>query len=154
MTMAMLGTLEPGLPAEADIEAARVASRALAQFSGAGSVRIEAEGETGVRQSFVLPATAVRLLTDVLAGLAEGCAVSVVRDDKELTTQQAADMLNVSRPYLIGLLEDGALPHHKTGTHRRVLLRDLQVYQQARMIETRAALRELVEQAQELGMGY
>ena len=154
MTTAMLRTLEPGSPSEADIEAAQVASRALAHFSGDDSVHVEVVGEAGTRQSFVLPATAVRLLTDVLAGLAEGRTVVIMQDNKELTTQHAADMLNVSRPYLIRLLQEEKIAYHKVGTHRRIFLRDLQAYREAQMIESAALLDELVAEAQELDMGY
>ena len=91
---------------------------------------------------------------DVLAGLARGRRVVVVPEDAELTTQQAADMLNVSRPYLIGLLEAGKIAHRRVGMHRQVLLRDLEAYRAARRVESAAALDELAAQAQELGMGY
>ena len=154
MTLAMLKTVEPGSPSKADMEAAQEASRALARFSGKGGVRVEAEGDHEARQSFILPATAVRLLTDVLARLAEGRTVVVMPTDAELTTQQAADMLNVSRPHLIKLLEDGTLPHHKAGTHRRITLRDLEAYRRHRAAEANTALDELAQQAQELDMGY
>lgn len=154
MTLPMLRTLEPGSPSEADMEAAQEASRALARFGSKGGVRVEAEGEHDARQSFILPATAVRLLTDVLAQLAEGRTVVIMHDDAELTTQQAADMLNVSRPHLIKVLQENRLQHHRVGTHRRILLRDLQAYRETQMTETNAELDRLTEQAQELNMGY
>ena len=136
------------------MNAAQEASRALGRFSGKGGVRVEAEGDHGAKQSFILPATAVRLLTDILAHLAEGRTVVVMHDDAELTTQQTADMLNVSRPHLIKLLQEGRLKYHKVGTHRRVTLRDLQAYRKRRGAEANAALDELAQQAQELDMGY
>lgn len=154
VTLAMLRRVKPGSPSEAEVEAAQAASRVLARFSGRGCVRVEAEGEHEARQSFVLPATAVRLLTDVLAYLAEGRAVVIMPDDTELTTQQAADMLNVSRPYLIKLLQEEKLPHHMVGTHRRVTLRDLRAYRERRAAEVSTALDELAQQAQELNMDY
>lgn len=154
MTLAMLKTVEPGSPSEADMEAAQEASRALARFSGKGGVRVEAEGDHEVRQSFILPATAVRLLTDVLARLAEGRTVVIMHDDAELTTQQAADMLNVSRPHLVKLLQEKQIEYHKVGTHRRITLRNLQAYRKRRATEVAAALDELAQQAQELDMGY
>lgn len=101
MSSAMLKTVKSGLLPEADIEAARDASRALARLGSRGGVHVQAE-EGGERQDFVLPATAVRLLTDMLALLAQGRSVVVMPEDAELTTQQAADMLNVSRPYWSG----------------------------------------------------
>lgn len=153
MTLPMLTAVEPGSPSEADMKAAQEASRALARFSG-GGVRVEAQGDHEAKQSFILPAAAVRLLTDILAHLAEGRSVVVMHDDAELTTQQAADMLNVSRPHLIKLLQDGQLKHHKVGTHRRVTLRNLQAYRKRRTAEAGAALDELAQQAQELDMGY
>lgn len=72
----------------------------------------------------------------------------------ELTTQEAADMLNVSRPHLVKLLEEGVLPFHKTGRHRRVRFADLMVYRDARQKESESAMAELAEQAQQLRMGY
>ena len=154
MTLATLKTVEPGFPSQADMEAAQEASRALARFSGKGGVRVEAEDGHEPSQSFILPAPAVRMLTDVLAILADGRSVAIMPDDAALTTQVAADMLNVSRPHLIKLLEEGKLQHHKAGTHRRIMLRHLTEYRQARDAEARAALDELAQQAQDLDMGY
>lgn len=154
MSAALLRSVESGLLSEPDMEMAQDASRALARLGLGGGVRVEAGGEGEARQTFVLPAKAVRLLTDMLALLATGRSVVVMPDDAELTTQQAADLLNVSRPYLVKLVEGGALPHHKVGTHRRIRLRDLMAYRTQRAVESRAALDELTQQAQELDMGY
>ena len=101
-----------------------------------------------------LPTSALRLLVDILAELAGGNAVKVVPIHAELTTQEAADLLNVSRPHLVKLLEDGALPHHKTGKHRRVRFADLMQFKTQRDQDSERAMAELATQAQELGMGY
>jgi len=141
-------------PKDAERREAEHASRALARLSGQDRVRVEAVADNLPPQMFVLPAQAVRLLTDMLALLAQGRGVAVLPEDAELTTQQAADVLNVSRPYLVHLLEAGTIPFHKTGTHRRVRLADLLAYRTRRQAESRAALDELTAQAQELGLGY
>ena len=110
------------------------------------------EGRT--KESVVLPAAAARLLKEILACLAEGKSVSIVPEQVELSTQQAADLLNVSRPYFIGMLEGGKIPSRKVGTHRRVHARDVLVYKQAIEAERARALDALAEQAQHLKLGY
>lgn len=154
MAMSMLKAVEPGFVSDADRLAAQEASRALAKLSGNGGVQVDAQADTGERQTFVLPAAAVRLLTDMMAQLAEGRSVAVMPRHAELTTQQAADLLNVSRPYLVSLLEQDKLPFKKVGTHRRVQLQDLLAYMEARNKVSDDAMDALAAEAQELGMGY
>lgn len=140
------------LPDAHDAEMARTSSRLLAACIGQGpSARLRViDGDAEIE----VPVSALRMLVDILANMAEGNAVSIVPIHAELTTQQAADFLSVSRPHLVGVLERGELPHHKVGTHRRVFFRDLLDYRAQRMSQSRAALDALAEQAQKLGMGY
>jgi excisionase family DNA binding protein len=93
-------------------------------------------------------------LLEILNQMAQGNAVTIIPIHAELTTQQAADVLNVSRPFVIKLIEDKALPCKMVGTHRRVLFSDLMAYKRAIDAERLKVLDELAAQAQELGMGY
>jgi excisionase family DNA binding protein len=102
----------------------------------------------------VLPRAAAVLLRELLTEMARGNAISLLPVHMEFTTQQAADFLNVSRPYLIGLLEKGAIPFHKVGTHRRIGFSDLESYKKRSLAKSNAAMDELAGQAQELGLGY
>lgn len=138
-------------PTPRDAELARDSRQALSRFlegDRASSVRIRIAGDTDV----VLPAPALRLLDQILGEMAKGNAVTLVPHHAELTTQQAADVLNVSRPHLVKLLEEGAIPHHKVGTHRRVRLEDVLAYKHAIDAKRLETLRELAELSQELGL--
>lgn len=144
------------LPDEKEIAAAVESSRQLAAFltTKFETQRIELAYETQQREVVELPTLALRLLVEILSELALGNAVKVVPIHAELTTQEGADMLNVSRPHLVKLLDQGALPHTKTGRHRRIRLADLMTYKEQRDRASLAAVDELAAQAQELGMGY
>ncbi len=108
-------------------------------------------GEAG---EIALPPQAVEVLAEVLTHLAEGKEVTVAAHPAEMTTQQTADFLRVSRPFLVNLLERGEIPFRKVGSHRRVLFEDAARYKR-RVDEKRLKiLEELAAQAQELGLGY
>lgn len=144
------------LPDEKEMNAAVESSRQLAAFlsTKVETLRIELVNEKQQREVIELPTFALRLLGDILNELALGNAVKVVPIHAELTTQEGADMLNVSRPHLVKLLDEGALPHTKTGRHRRIKFADLIAYKEQRDQASYAAMEELAAQAQELGMGY
>jgi excisionase family DNA binding protein len=92
------------------------------------------------------------VLLEAAGTLARGDRVASVAVTRDLTTQAAADLLGVSRPYLISLLESGQLPFHKTGSHRRVALADLLRYKKERDRTRRGALRDLTQESQKLGL--
>lgn len=106
------------------------------------------------QHDLILPRAALDLLRKLLAEMAQGHAVTIVPVHAELTTQEAADMLNVSRPYLVKLLREEQIPHAMVGSHRRVRLHDLLAYKQRQDERSGEALEKLAEQAQELDMGY
>ncbi|MHB1564034.1 MAG: helix-turn-helix domain-containing protein [Leptospirillum sp.] len=103
-------------------------------------------------ESIVLPEPLFELVQEVVEILAKGDAVSIVPVHKELTTQQAADLLNVSRPYLVSLLEKGEIPFTKTGGHRRIKFADLMGYKNKRDEERRKKLAELTKLSEEYGL--
>ncbi len=108
----------------------------------------------GKKTDIEIPEAAARLLVDILAQMAGGHAVAVTTVEKELTTQQAADLLNVSRPYLVKLLETNQIPHRKVGSKRRVLAQDVLAFKEKQTKQRLKTLAALSKQAQELDMGY
>ncbi len=150
---ALLERTEPTAPTANEMKLATESVSRLARVvkNRRQSVRVQIESD---QEAIAIPMSAFRLFANILAEMAKGNAVTLIPIHAELTTQQAADLLNVSRPYLVRLIEEGTLPARMVGTHRRVLFEDLMRYKH----ETRAlrlkALEELSAQAQELNMGY
>jgi len=137
------------LPSQEDTTLAQRASRALAKTQPTElRVRLD-EG-----QELILPRSATRLIVHLLTEMAQGNAVTIIPIHANLTTQEAADYLNVSRPHLIGLLEAGKIEYHKTGTHRRVRFQDLVKYQEAAEKRRREIMEELAAQSEAEDMGY
>lgn len=99
-----------------------------------------------------IPLTALRLLAKVLKGLSEGKPVQVVPIDMEVSTQVAADILNVSRPFLIKLLEDGKVPYSKVGRHRRIKFEDVVAYKKKMQVNRRELLSEMMQDDEESGL--
>ncbi len=149
-------THETTTPTEADTMLARESLQRLSHYSGASKTDliIHIQGDEQPGEDIALPMPAFRLLKDILAEMAKGHGVTLLPVRAELTSQQAADLLNVSRPYLIGLLEEGKIPFRLVGQHRRVRLDELMAYKR-KDDETRCRIAdELTADAQELGMGY
>ena len=124
-------------------------SRLLGNIPNAERARVSLDGN-----DLILPRQALALLRDILVEMAQGNAVTIVPTHAELTTQEAANTLNVSRPHVVKLLETGKIPFTKAGTHRRIRYQDLVAYQDKRTKESMDALSELAAQAQEHDMGY
>ena len=146
-------TREPTMEAS---ERARTALLRLEPLTLAERVEtyVSVRSPTGEEVSVTLPSEAVSALIDVLGQIANGSAVTIVPMNAEVTTQQAADFLNVSRPFLIGQLDARAIPYRKVGTHRRVRMSDLLAYNERDDAERRAIADELSAEAQKLGLGY
>lgn len=108
----------------------------------------------GTEDPIDLPGPAKRMLEQTLSYLAEGKSVVVLAEPAELSTQEAADILRVSRPYLVKLVESGQVPFRRVGKHRRLLTEDVLAYK-ARLDDDRLkTLEKLAEESQELGLGY
>ncbi len=105
-------------------------------------------------EAMEIPASAFHALKLVVQGMSRGQTMTVVPHGKELTTQEAADLLHVSRPHLVKLLDDGIIPHYKVGTHRRVRIEDVLDYRELRASTRREKLDELTRLSEELEGGY
>jgi excisionase family DNA binding protein len=154
MTLALLDAQETVVPSEQDSTLARESSRVLSRHLAGGDVVNLAVREAGHTEMVALPVAAVRLLLEMLTQMAQGNPVTLMPLHAELTTKEAAEHLNVSRPFLIGLLEKGEIPFRKVGTHRRVLFKDLLAYKRRTDAARLHALDELAEEAQKLDLGY
>lgn len=141
-------------PSAQDAAIARVSGQLLSRYARQKrplTLRVtDAEQDRPIE----LPAGAVALLMDILEAMAAGRGVTIIPENAELTTVEAAGALNVSRPYLIKLLDDGVIPHRKVGKHRRIRMEDVVAYKARDDREREAILDQLVSEAQEQDMGY
>ncbi len=149
--MVMTTSRQPESPTEMEARLAGESSRRLARYARR-DLKIRLAGKSS--EVITLPATAVRLLVRLLSEMAAGNRMTLVPVHAEMTTQQAADALGVSRPFLVKLLDTGRIPSRKVGTHRRVSFNDLLAYRQKIDRRRLKSLSELTAQAQELNMGY
>ncbi len=135
-----------------ELEAARAAADRLADAANGDEAHKCFVYDTQNEEPSELPAGAVAVLRDLLVFMSRGHGITMFPRLAELTTMQAADMLNVSRPYLIKLLESGDIPYRYVGRHRRVRLEDVIGYKEAIDRRREAVLDELVAESQELGL--
>jgi excisionase family DNA binding protein len=131
-------------------ESAGRLARQLAKANG--SVQLRVTDPDGTSETVTIPTAAFRLLVTIVAEMASGNAMRLIPHHAELTTQEAAELLNVSRPYLVRLLDEGRIPFHRVGTHRRVLFKDVATYRAEHRRARGAALDELTGLDQELGL--
>ena len=141
-------------PTAQDASLARISGQRLARFARRKKPLSLKVTEAGKEQPIELPAGAVRLLMDVLETMAAGRGVTIIPENAELTTVEAASMLNVSRPYLIKLLDEKVIPHRLVGKHRRILIDDVMAYKKRIDAAREDVLAQLTAEAQEDDMGY
>jgi excisionase family DNA binding protein len=144
-------------PSRDDEELAMASSRSIAKIVSNESdsplvLRVSTHG--GDETVVSVPATAFKLLGLILNEMAKGNAIALFPVHAELTTQQAAELLGVSRPFIVEQLEKGNIPYRKVGTHRRVLFQDLMEYKRSMDHKRLESLDELATEAQRLDLGY
>src|SRR5579859_2733207 len=151
MTGRSIGSIDPG---DVDAEVAKRAARRITDYlrNHPQDDLFEALGEVGGDDALVIPRPTAILFAQILDALAEGRGVQIIPKQAELTTQQAADLLHVSRPYLIRLLESGQIPYRKVGRHRRITFEALIEYKRHDDLKRRAAADDLAQLSQELGV--
>ena len=146
------------LPTAEDSEQAKDSSRVLAQalasYSDDDRVRMTIQSNSGISDELVLPGDIMNLLLTVLTQVSQGNAISLVPMHQEISTQQAADLLSVSRPHLVKLLEQNSIPFRKVGSHRRVKLTDVMTYRNTIDKERHKTLDELSGLSQDIGMDF
>ena len=141
-------------PSPQDAAIARASGQLLSRYAGRHRPLTLRVRDAGQDQALELPTGAVALLMDILEAMAAGRGVTIIPENAELTTVQAAEILNVSRPFLIKLLEENAIPHRKVGKHRRIRMEDVMAYKANIDRQREAVLDQLVREAQEQDMGY
>jgi len=142
------------LPAEREVQVARQGRHQLASYLTTRSLvqSIQIVDDKNNTHQVEVPTAALNLLVTILDQFASGNAVEVVPIHAELTTQEAANLLNVSRPYLIKLLEEGKLPFHYVGSHRRLFFEDVMAYKDESFRRSQEAMAEIVRLSQEMGL--
>jgi excisionase family DNA binding protein len=138
-----------------DIEMARVAQRCIMEaLDHSRAAAITLTTDAGEHPSIEVPPAALKLIGQLLGAMSEGRPIALMPSSQELSTVEAAHLLNVSRPFVIKEIEAGRLPHRMVGTHRRVAFEDLIAYARKMRERQEAALERLAENARELGLEY
>jgi len=144
--LALLDQRDPFVADETEATIARAAAERLKEIAAAKQdVRLTVDGDPTV--VVPLPARAVALIVDLLEAMSDRIPLSIIPHEAELTTQQAADYLNVSRPFLVGLLDRGEIAHRMVGTHRRIRFADLLDFESASRRKRGQALEQLADEA-------
>ena len=154
--MLISDNFETVAPTEAEASLARESSRRLAshKIGKRTSVRIQLVDDREKAEAVAVPASALRLFVHLLTEMSQGNAVTLIPTHAELSTQEAADLLNVSRPFLVKLLDERKIPCRTVGKYRRVRFDDLMAYKRKDDEARAKVLEQLTAEAQELGMGY
>ena len=150
--MSPTAVLTPEIPSEAEAVLAKETKEILAPRIGKNASLDLRAVNFPSEPTVKIPASAARLLVQILDEMSRGNAVKIVPVHAELTTQEAADLLSVSRPTLIQMLEQGAIPFRKVGTHRRIPFAKAMAYKRKLGEDRKAALAELVAYDQEIGL--
>ena len=150
MNLTVLQEAELVMPTDKESALAAETGRQIASVINSAETVQAHFGQKGTA-SVELPVVAVRLLLDILEQMARGNAVTLMPVHAELTTQQAADLLNVSRTHLVQLLDEEKIPYRKVGTHRRVRAEDVLAYRREAERARRKALDELTDLDEGLG---
>ncbi len=142
------------LPTIEEAEEAKVSSRALSKYASNDRLNLKIILNGNKTEDLILPGSAVNMLLEVLTEMSKGNAMTLMPINAELSTQKTAEILNVSRPYLVNLLEQGEIAFRKVGSHRRIMAQDVFEYKQRIDSERLKTLDKLTAQAQEHEMGY
>lgn len=154
--MAKLRPTDPLIPTPEVVTMAEAALYSLEQFldNPPDKITLAVTEPSFTKTEITFSGEVFRLIIEVLKTVSKGQPVTILPLQAELSTQEAADLLNVSRPYLVKLLDEGTIPSRKVGVYRRVLATDVLQYKQQNEVARHQALDELIKQAQELDMGY
>jgi len=147
--------ISPPLLGAEDREMVRAAKRCImASLDHSRAASITVTTDTGERPTVELPPAALKLIGQLLGAMSERCALMLVPAQQELTTREASNFHNVSRPFVIKEIESGRLPHRKVGSHRRIAYDGLIAYALMMREQQGGAIERMADNARELGLEY